>query len=278
MRLPPIFSVEWAPNGGLVHVLPQLQPAACRFVLPDLPEVYNEDDLVQFRQHTAPNQRIHTLAACRHENHQSLLDAVEKVDETSTILLVGGNDKSSSSTMSTMEATKILQNEMPNAVWGVANPNDADSLDGVYRKAKAGISGIITQPLLASTAHEMLQRYKTEVDKDLTVLAGMAFPTTARSLQFWARLLEQEEFLQKDPLFQSHLAFFSQPYYQPIAWTGREFQELLMMTSMRSLDGSTTTTTTPTIDGIHCMPLKNTEDLCTIFQSLNANMTSFDKQ
>ncbi|KAL3898050.1 MAG: hypothetical protein SGARI_006772 [Bacillariaceae sp.] len=191
------------------------------------------------------------------------------------------------------------------ALWGVANPNDERSVERVYDKLEAGlIQGIITQPLLSSTAHETLRSYKTLAprnnnNKDVTILAGLAFPRTARSLQFWAKnlLLDDQDnhnVLRNDPLFQSHLAFFSQPYYTPISWIGREFQELLMMTSLSfgmeeedddegaksasSSSSSSTTTTTPSpappIDGIHCMPLKNTEDLCTIFQSLNAKYTN----
>jgi hypothetical protein len=273
---PPIFSVEWAPNAGLVGILMDLRPSASHFLLPDLPAVFSEQDCDDFQRYiTNPRHRIHTIATCRHDNYKSLLKTAKNVQQESKILLVRGNGKSKH-TMTTVQAVNILQNEIDNELWGVANPNDADSIRSVHSKVEAGIKGIITQPLLASNSHATLRSYKNEMNADLTVLAGMAFPNRARSLQFWATLLEQEECLKNDPLFQSHLAFFSQPYYQSIAWIGREFHELLMMTTMA--DDAGIVDTSPTIDGIHCMPLKNTEDLITIFSSLNANIPQSDTQ
>lgn len=251
-----IFSIEW--NQNVAPIQNQLLPAATNFVFPDLTEVFSDEDREDFSSNTDPNQRIHTVATCQHKNSESLLNSVSKVDPDSIILLVGGNNRGPK-TMSSICAAKILQNEKENVIWGVANPNDPTSFDSFERKLESGMSGFITQPLLSSHATSTMQMYRDCATKDTTILAGLAFPKTIRGLRFWAKLLDQEEELEKDPLFQSHLAYFSQPYVTPIAWIGRELQDLLVV---NNTDGTC-------IDGIHFMPLKNTDDLCNIFQSLN---------
>jgi len=244
----------------------QLLPAATHFVFPDLPEVFSDVDRVTFSSNTDPNQRIHTVAACQHENVDSLLNSVSNVKAGSKILIVGGNNRGSN-TMSSMDAARILQNEKENVLWGVSNPNDPKSFDLFEKKLESGMSGFITQPLLSSHATNTMQMYRDCATKDVTILAGLAFPKTTRGLRFWAKLLDQEEELEMDPLFQSHLAYFSQPCVTPIAWTGRELQDLLLASNANE----------SCIDGIHFMPLKNTDDLCNIFQSLNyAHRSSSD--
>jgi 5,10-methylenetetrahydrofolate reductase len=204
------------------------------------------------------------------------------VDPSSTILIVGGNNKGQPGVLSTIDVIKILQNECPNTLWGVTNPNDETSLMNVQQKVDAGVTGIITQPLLKSNAVETLQSYK-ENFRDITVIGGLALPTTARGLQFWSKLLGQEEELQNDPLFRSHLAFFSQPYYTPYIWIGREFQQfsMLMDDTINSNNNNNNNSATDekkdnngAINGIHFMPLKNTDDMCSIFRSLNARYQS----
>jgi hypothetical protein len=260
----------------------QLQPAASHFVLPDLPSIYTEQDRDDFCASTLPQQRIHTIATCRHRDHRSLLKAFQSsssaaaIHESSKILLVGGNDKSLSS-LSTTETAKILRDYVANELWGVANPNDPNSVENVQAKTQAGIQGIITQPLLSSTAKETLYAYREleNGNTGVSILAGLAFPTTAKSLQFWARLLEQQDELQRDPLFQSHLAFFSQPYNTPLSWIGRECQELLSYLQPEQEvenEQKSRNKRKRRIDGIHCMPLHNIDDLVTIFQSFNAQL------
>ncbi|KAG7362047.1 hypothetical protein IV203_025713 [Nitzschia inconspicua] len=269
----PIISVEWGPNSSIAKIRSQLQPAASHFVLPDLPQIYSENDRQEFLQCTETHQRIQTIAACRHEDYNSLLNTAKTtIHPDSKILLVGGNDKHPSS-LSTIQAANILKNEVVNELWGVANPNDAQSVEDVQAKIHAGIQGIVTQPLLSSTAPDTLHAYidKGSNTDNITILAGLAFPTTGKSLQFWAKLLEQQVELHKDPLFQSHLAFFSQPYFTPLAWIGRECNQLLSY--MHSIDGSSPTD--GSIHGIHCMPLHNMEDLCTMFQSFNAQTQKY---
>jgi len=80
-RMSPVskfFSVEW--NQNVAAVQTQLLPAATHFVFPDLPEVFSDDDRVTFSSNTDPNQRIHTVAACQHENVDSLLNSVSNVE------------------------------------------------------------------------------------------------------------------------------------------------------------------------------------------------------
>jgi 5,10-methylenetetrahydrofolate reductase len=276
---PILFSVEWGPNRTIANIQSQLQPAASHFVLPDLPRVISDQDRTDFWAYTESYQRIHTIATCRYDHYKSLLDTVfslTKHHPDSKILLVGGNDKQAHSPLSSVQAAKILHNEVGNELWGVANPNDPRSIAAVQLKIQAGMQGIITQPLLASAAKDVLHSYR-EISESTTILAGLAFPQTARSLQFWAKLLGQGSDLQQDPLFKSHVAFFSQPYFTPFSWIGRECQELLSYCrkwndspQQRSLtnDGETKRST---IDGIHCMPLQNIEDLVTIFRVLNAH-------
>lgn len=252
-----IFSVEW--NQNVAAVQNQLLPAASHFVFPDLPDVFSDQDKLEFCSNTDPDQRIHTVAACEHETTESLLKSVSNVDPASKLLVVSGNNRAPN-TMSSIEAARILQNEKENTLWGVANPNDLKSIETFEKKLESGMSGFITQPLLSSHATDTMQSYKDSCGtKDVTILAGLAFPKTIKGLRFWAKLLDQEEELEKDPLFQSHIAYFSQPYVTPIAWIGRELQDLLVVNN--SSDSF--------LDGVHFMPLKNTEDLCNIFQSLN---------
>jgi hypothetical protein len=266
-----LFSVEWNPSIAATAVQNHLLPAATHFVFPDLSDVFSDDDRVQFVSTVPdPNQRIHTVATCQHETAESLLTSLSDVEPGSNILLVGGNNRGPN-TLSSIDAARILANEKENSIWGVANPNDPKSLDALKQKLESGMSGFITQPLLSSCAKDTLQLYRdcatattTTTTTDVTILAGLAFPKTIRGLRFWAKLLGQEEELETDPLFQSHLAYFSQPYVTPIAWVGRELQDLLLVGN-----NNNNTANNSCIDGIHFMPLKNTEDLCTIFQSLN---------
>jgi 5,10-methylenetetrahydrofolate reductase len=254
--------------------------------------VYSEQDQRDFLTATHPSQRFHTIATCRHNTFNSLLDRASSIAESGsnhgTILLVGGNDKTSTTTISTIQAAKFLKNELDVTLFGVTNPNDPESVMDVEKKLDAGIEGIITQPLLSSCAFETLHMYREirssskNNHKDFTIVAGLAFPKTAKGLQFWAKLLQQEDELCRDPLFRSHLAFFSQPYYTPLSWIGRELHELLQLMSSSSSSSSPKDHTSPkngdvvassslsssVIDGIHFMPLKNMQDLCTIFESL----------
>jgi hypothetical protein len=265
-----IFSVEW--NQNIASVQSQLLPATKHFILPDLPDIISDQDRLEFSKKCInPSQRIHTVAACNHDNSESLLNFVSDVDPGSKILIVGGNNKSNSqTTMSSIDAATILHNEMDNVLWGVINPNDPNSVDCFEQKVNSGMSGFITQPLLSSHAMDTMEIYQdycttttTKNNNDITILTGLAFPKTVRGLRFWAKLLDQEEELERDPLFQSHLAFFSQPYFTPMSWIGRELQNNMSLSSN---------------NGVHFMPLKNIDDLCTIFQSLNnIHRSSSDK-
>ena len=245
-------TVEWSPKVAEI----QSQLNATHFVLPDLPNVYTPQDRSDYFSQVPPSQRILTVATSRYTS-KTLIDSTFQAD---TLLLVGGNEKTSS-TLSTVEAAEILSNDQHSSntiLWATTNPNDPHSIERVQQKIDAGITGFLTQPLLSSHALEVLEAYprrrpSEEEDSRISYVAGLAMPQTAKSLQFWCKLLEQPQ-LEKDPLFQAHLAFFSQPYFTSMAWIGRELEHLK---------------THATIDGIHFMPLGNTQDLLTVFRNIN---------
>lgn len=237
-------SVEWNPK---VAVVQKNLPESTNFVMPDLPNVLTDDDRVEYMFQVSRPKRVLTVSACRH-TPESLSQSSFKADK---LLLVGGNEQTEDS-LSTVAATKILKDaNTDQTLWGVTNPNDPHSLEMVQEKIDAGITGFITQPFLSSEALDNFENYPRQGDA-ISYVAGMAMPRTAKNLQFWLTLLEQPE-LENDPLFKAHLAFFSQPYFTSIAWLGREVENL---------------TTRATIDGIHFMPMANTEDLVNISRYL----------
>jgi len=247
-------TVEWSPKLLTVHS----EISASHFVLPDLPSVYEYSDHERKNYFIAipPNQRIQTIAACNH-NETSLGKLVIKAGK---LLVVGGHDKnsldkknrnknskgSSCCALTTTDAVQILQqrNDTKSAeIWGVTNPNNINSIQSVNEKIAAGITGFITQPLLSSHALDILEAYPRE--SNATYIAGVAMPNSNKSLQFWLKLLEQPE-LETDALFKSHMAFFQSPYFTSMSWIRREVQNL---------------EANATIDGMHFMPMKNTNDL-----------------
>lgn len=179
------------------------------------------------------------------------------------LLVVGGNLKSNN-TISSEEALRVLKLEFGDDVelWAAADPNDPKSPARVRAKAEAGASGFLTQPLLSSCAWETLVSYETN---DIPIIAGIACPKSSNSLQFWRQLMDQPKLLDQDPLFQSHIAYFSQPYTTPLAWIGREVQQVLLQ--------STSDQSNNRIDGLHFMPLNNTADMITIIKTLSQKAT-----
>eukprot|EP00535_Pseudo-nitzschia_heimii_P004850 CAMPEP_0197186644 /NCGR_PEP_ID=MMETSP1423-20130617/14319_1 /TAXON_ID=476441 /ORGANISM="Pseudo-nitzschia heimii, Strain UNC1101" /LENGTH=274 /DNA_ID=CAMNT_0042638015 /DNA_START=164 /DNA_END=988 /DNA_ORIENTATION=+ len=253
-----LLSVEW--NSNVAEIRHRLVPSATHFVLPDLPGVVSDRERVDFSSRTDPTQRIHTIATCRHESAESLLKSAScDVDPGSKLLLVSGNDRGPNA-ISSIDAAGILKNEVGNDLYGVANPNDPLSVETIGAKLEAGMSGFVTQPLFSSRAVDTLRAYRERAD-DATILAGMAFPKTARGLRFWAKLLDQEDELEADDKFRSHVEYFSRPNAASFAWIERELHDLLALSESKDDGGC--------IDGIHFMPLKNTDDLCGIFRSMN---------
>jgi hypothetical protein len=280
------------------------------WVFPDLPQVYTNEQQQQQQQQqqhrqsyleaTVPSQRIQTLATCRHENWRSLVETAKQrlewtADETNTImntpkgklLLVGGNDKTDT-TISTVQAATILRSELLTTdsssclLWAVADPNDPDSPAKVQAKIDAGITGFLTQPLLTSTAWETFQSYTASLPNDnkqhgtttttsIPFVAGMALPRSAATLQFWKQLLDRPELLDEDPLFQSHLAYFSQPYTTPLAWIGRELQHY-MTAAAAAANSDNDNDSRIVVHGVHLMPLQNTADVATILKSLSRQL------
>ncbi|CAJ1935171.1 unnamed protein product [Cylindrotheca closterium] len=232
-------SVEWSPK--LTAVQAHLR-ANTRYVLPDLPHVLTSEEREDFMLQVSPPNRVVTIATCHH-TPSSLKEFSLKAD---TILLVGGNDKSDK-TLSTSDAAILLKEQNEDiSLWGVTNPNDPYSFESVNKKIDAGMEGFITQPLLSTPALDIFESYPR--DADTRYVAGLAMPRSAKNLQFWLKLLDQPE-LEQDALFKAHLAFFSQPYFTSMAWLGRELENL---------------STRATLDGVHLMPMGNTEDLINV--------------
>jgi len=247
-------TVEWNPKVSRI----KSQLNATHFVLPDLPAVYSPSDRDHYFSEIPPSQRIVAVATCR-QSPETLRDKYcrnsnneEVKHQIDKLLLVGGNEKTPKS-LSVVEAASIFKEQQSTTtLWGVTNPNDPKSIERVERKIAAGITGFLTQPFLSSNAIDIFEAYpRQQHDGNITYIAGLAMPKTARSLQFWCDLLEQPE-LRQDPLFKAHLAFFSaQPHYSSYQWIGKEMVTLATCTTM---------------DGIHFMPLTNTEDLVALFQ------------
>ena len=252
-------TVEWSPKLLTVHS----EISASHFVFPDLPNVheYSDQERKNYFNAIPPSQRIQTIAACNHDE-KSL---GQLVIEAGKLLVVGGHDKnclldnkknsnsnankkgsSSCCALSTTDAVQILRQRddtKTKEIWGVANPNNINSIESVNEKIAAGITGFITQPLLSSHALDIMKAYPREANA--AYIAGVAMPSSNKSLKFWSKLLEQPE-LETDALFKSHMAFFQNPYFSSMAWIIREVQNLEAYA---------------TIDGIHFMPMKNTNDL-----------------
>ena len=78
------FSVEWSPKGVTSSIQSQLQPSVTHYVLPDLPTVFTDTDKNEFIDCTKPNERIHTIAACHHTNHKSIIQTISQVSSSKT--------------------------------------------------------------------------------------------------------------------------------------------------------------------------------------------------
>eukprot|EP00977_Amphora_coffeiformis_P027754 scaffold34639_cov206-Amphora_coffeaeformis.AAC.2 len=187
------------------------------------------------------DKRIQTVAACRH-TIQSLSNLQINSDH---LLIVGGNEKGNGN-LTTVESVRILRERKEGAtIWATANPNCESSVSSVFEKLGSGVSGIVLQPIFSSKAASVLEEYPSEI----TYVAGMALPRTAKSLLFWENLLEQPD-LSDDPLFQRHLTYFTDRRSSQ-AWAQ---EQLAMIESI------------PCISGVHFMPLKNTKDLISLLQ------------
>ena len=191
---------------------------------------------------TVPKEkRIQTIASCRH-TMQSLSNLPINSDH---LLIVGGNEKGNGN-LTTVESVKILRDRMEETtIWATANPNSESSVSSVSEKLGSGVSGIVLQPILSSKAASILEEYPSEI----TYVAGMALPRTAKGLIFWETLLQQPD-LSDDPLFQQHLSHFMDGRAS-LSWAQGQ---LALIESI------------PCISGVHFMPLKNTKDLLSLLQ------------
>ena len=240
-------TVEWSPKLTTVHN----QINATHFVLPDLPNLYSNSDKSKYLDLIPSQKRIQTISACNH-NEKTLREAIAagSIEAGGKILLVGGNEKLNSNNsccaLSTTQAAHIIRNESDVEMWGVTNPNDEESIHSVHEKIESGISGFITQPLLASRALSILEAYPR--NNNTTFIAGIAMPKNNRNLQFWLKLLNQMD-LESDPMFKSHMTFFQSPHSTSLEWIRRELQNLESLAN---------------IDGVHFMPINNIDDLMSL--------------
>lgn len=280
---PPLWTVEWSPSVEAVRS--DLLPVAPQWVFPDLPNILGKSDREVFLENSLPHERIETLAVGAFSDGPSLIadPRCQRIladqhnqhnhNEGNKLLLVGGNSRKAAS-LTTPQAATILADAFPSThqgkLWGISDPNDPSSPQDVQTKLQAGITGFLTQPLLSSTAWRTLEE---DYPSAARYVVGLAMPRTAKGLQFWChQLLGRPELVVKDPLFQSHLAYFSQPHVVPLAWSGRELQSLCTL-----LGGPGCPTTRRVIDGVHFMPFGNTGDLVTLFRSLSAQASSLEE-
>jgi 5,10-methylenetetrahydrofolate reductase len=233
-------TVEWSRKVASVHH--EIQHHS-HFILPSLPDVITPPLQEAYFGATNTTTRIVTAAACQHTRATLEQWIHDQSKETETFLVVGGNDKNSTS-LSTTEAIQTAKRATSHNIWAVANPNDKTSIGRVHEKLQAGATGIITQPLLSSCAMDILHEYPRH--SDITYLCGLAMPQTQNGLHFWLTLLEQPE-LEHDSLFQHHVDYFSsREHIDSLAWSRRQLETLA---------------TDANVDGIHYMPVHNTQDL-----------------
>jgi 5,10-methylenetetrahydrofolate reductase len=259
-----IQSLEWgAPIARLFTQQRQLGlvPPLTNFVLPDLSEdIISTSTRSEFFHSTVQEQRIQTIAACKHSKTSLLAVNLSSVE---TALIVGGNDKGKHGYLTSVEAIRTLAGQRTSdgvascnnlRIWAVANPNDPNSVDGIHQKLDAGASGIISQPLLSSKALSILERYPRD-DEKVSYVAGVAFPQTPQSLLFWLQLLQQPE-LEHDSLFQDHLKFLSTSMDQDPerreSWATTQMEMLLDISLL---------------SGVHYMPLGNTKEWLSIVKA-----------
>ena len=237
-------TVEWSRKVASVHH--QIQHHS-HFVLPSLPGVITPPLQDEYFGATNTTTRIITVPACQHTPATLEQWIHEQSNETDMFLVVGGNDKNSTS-LSSMEAIQIAKRATSptHSIWAVANPNDKTSIGRVHDKLQAGATGIITQPLLSSRALKNLDEYPRH--DGIAYVSGLAMPQTQKGLYFWLSLLEQPELVQ-DSLFQDHIAYFSSCEIDSLAWSQSQLETLAMDAN---------------VDGVHYMPVHNTKDLLSL--------------
>jgi hypothetical protein len=308
-----------------IHTIAACHHTSRQSLIDRIQRIQDEDE----SHYTTNNDNDNLSGSNNDSNSES--DGLFPSQSLSTILIVGGNEKGSPNVLTTVQAADVIATYCDNMsttttttttstavkrqIWGVENPNDPNSPKRLHDKLDAGIHGFLTQPLLSSSAmdtlhtyHDMLLNHQhhhlhprqdgstRRCSSSSSLIVGMALPTTANGLQFWSKLLEQPydtHALKDDPLFQSHLAFFSQPYYTPLAWAGREIQDLytrgpasisLSSSSLVELNYEgdepikdfqdevhsklhpSSSRPSRVQHGVHFMPLKNIKTLCDIFR------------
>jgi len=236
--------VEWGRAVARIHrqiVSDNFNP---HFVLPDLKAVKNEIE-AGFDALVPSTRKIRTIAVYKH-SHISLKEHVRGLGESDHLLIVRGPEDGE---LSTPKAIELIKSITPDCkIWATANPNSASSPSSVQQKLAAGATGIITQPFLSSKAVSNFQRYPAG---PLVYVAGLAFPNTLKSLLFWQELIGGVPDLTSDSLFQDHVRYFESNDNSPQQWVKHQ---LKMLKEIEQLNG------------VHYMPLNNTQGLLSILQ------------
>ena len=232
------------------------------FVLPDLPTV-SEELKTRFAASVTRNRQIRTIAL----QHFSDEAAVERyvrngsVGVSGHLLVVGGSSNQGNLSLTTPQAIALLKNVMTDCkIWATADPNDNCSVESVKQKLEAGVTGIITQPFLSSRAAETFEAYPEE--QSVSYAAGVAFPTSLKSLLFWQKLVAVPD-LADDSLFRDHMRYYERPNDTVQARSSLQWvkTEIVRLKQFRKLKG------------VHYMPLHNTRDLLTVVEEERAATT-----
>jgi hypothetical protein len=253
-------SVEWGTAVARVYqarATPLLREYGIRVVLPDLPSsaILSSELRSEFLATIPPSHRIQTICASRFDSPQALQHHVQHDLHANHVLVVGGNDKDQNThRMSSVDAilalsqwTSSIENSQSLTVWGVANPNCPSSIDSVRAKIEAGATGIITQPLWTARAVDRVHQYAA-IAHNISLVAGMAYPTSLRSLDFWHRLLVQHSgmtTLRGDAVLEAHYRYFAAPNASATAWA---LEQAMLLSELTFLEG------------LHSMPLHNARD------------------
>ena len=251
------------------------------YILPHLPSIVTAETKADFQLHTAPHvdrcagdssallsqndgvatnpkpKPIMTMAASLFEDPASLIESARERMEgygTDTLLIVGGNERTEQS-LTSPEAITILSESFPIdklSLFCAWDPNSPRDLDLLTKKIDAGATGVITQPLLTSSAWDqldMLCQSETLFDESVKLIPGLALPKSAKSLLFWSSLLKESSPIQKDDGFAQSLRYFESSDFDEtfrLAWSTVQRDRLLSYAI---------------IHGLHFMPLGNKGDL-----------------
>eukprot|EP00978_Attheya_sp_CCMP212_P006335 scaffold14354_cov56-Attheya_sp.AAC.2 len=220
-----------------------MRKEATHYILPDLPSAITPQLRELFYKTVPTNQRIITIAACRH-TASTLKKEIDQLD-TNRILLVGGNEKQDAS-LSSEQALTIIREHSNLIPWCVWDPNSVDSQNRLLDKQQAGAMGVVTQPLFTTRAWNNIQT----VDINMECITGVPLISSRKNFMFWLDLLEgdTESFI-SDPVLCHSLDYFHEPMTKqnaPLLYATNYLEQLLSL---------------EVVQGVHFMPMNNTKVL-----------------